>query len=162
MTTSLSPASARSHRWPRLLVGLIAAALVSFGLVAAELTPRAAHAAPCVGTSGVTVVVDFTALGGGVEVGCATGDPTSGLAALTDAGFSYAFVPRIPGFVCQIDSLPDPCNGAPLHAYWSYWHGESDGSWSYASAGAGSHDPAPGDVEGWAFGAGNPPGVPAP
>ncbi|HYT10440.1 MAG TPA: hypothetical protein VEL73_07235, partial [Mycobacteriales bacterium] len=89
-------------------------------------------------------------------------DPGSGLVALGGAGFSYSFVPRQPGFVCQIASLPDPCNGAPATAYWSYWHARRGGSWTYSSSGAGSYDPAPGSVEGWAFGSGAQPGIAPP
>jgi hypothetical protein len=146
----------------RALVGLLTAALLAAGLVAAETSPRAAHAAACSGTSGVTVVVDFTAFGGAVEVECATGDPASGLAALTAAGFSFSFVPGFPGFVCRIDGLPDPCNGAPATAFWSYWHAEPGGTWTFSTSGAGTYDPAPGTVEGWAFGAGDPPGISPP
>jgi hypothetical protein len=122
----------------------------------------AAEAAACSGTSGVTVVVDYGSLGGGVRVSCAAGDPTSGLAALSGAGFSYSFVPRLRGLVCQINAQPDPCNGAPANAYWSYWHAERGDSWSYSTSGAGSYNPRAGTVEGWAFGAGARPGIAPP
>jgi len=149
-------------RLRRAVASLALAGLVAAGLVVAEAAPRSALAASCSGTSGVTVVVDFTALGGGSRVECAPGDPASGLAALTGAGFSYSFVPRSPGLVCRIDALPNPCNGAPVAAYWSYWHAPSGGSWTYSTVGAGSYDPAPGTVQGWAFGAGSPPGTSPP
>jgi hypothetical protein len=118
----------------------------------------AAQAAACSGNTGVTVVVDFTAFSGGITTGCALGDPATGLAALTGAGFSYSFVPSFPGFICRINTLPNPCNGAPVSAYWSYWHATPGGSWSYSGSGAGSYNPAPGTVEGWAFGSGGQPG----
>jgi hypothetical protein len=133
-------------------IALLCAA-VSVFLAGAQSSP--AQAANC---SGVTVVVDFSGLGGGVQTGCAPGDPVSGLSALQGAGFGYSFVPRQPGFICQINSAPNPCNGAPATQYWSYWHGQS-GSWSYSNAGAGTSNPAPGAVEGWAFGAGQAPGI---
>jgi hypothetical protein len=107
----------------------------------------------------VTVVVDFTKLGGSVRRGCSTTDPASGLAALHNAGFTYSFVPRQPGFVCQINSKPNPCNGAPTSAYWSYWHAKPGGTWQFGTTGAGSYNPQPGTVDGWAFGAGKPPSV---
>ncbi|GHH47332.1 hypothetical protein GCM10017774_51410 [Lentzea cavernae] len=110
-----------------------------------------ASAAPC---EGVKVVVDFAALGGGVQTGCAAGDPTTGLTALTGAGFTYSFVPRQPGFVCRINLLPNPCTTPTTSAYWSYWHATPGGSWTYSSSGAGGYNPAPGTVEGWSFGAG--------
>jgi hypothetical protein len=108
---------------------------------------------------GVRVVVDATAAGGPLTVRCADGDPRSGFAALEAVGHRYTFVPNIPGFVCTIDARPNPCNGAPADAYWSYWSASAGGSWVYNSRGAASRDPAPGEVEGWAFGAGAPPGI---
>lgn len=111
---------------------------------------------------GVWVVVDATALGAGETTRCASGDPGSGLEALTAAGHRYTFVPRQPGLVCTIDRRPDPCNGAPQDAYWSYWHAPAGGDWTYATRGAGNRDPEPGTVEGWAFGAGDPPASPPP
>ncbi|GGN16382.1 hypothetical protein GCM10011609_66500 [Lentzea pudingi] len=113
-----------------------------------------ASAAPC---AGVKVVVDFAALGGGVQTGCAAGDPATGLTALTGAGFTYSFVPRQPGFVCRVNALPNPCTMPTTSAYWSYWHATPGGSWTYSTSGAGSYDPAPGTVEGWAFGPGTAP-----
>lgn len=125
-------------------------------------SPMPAGADTCGTAAGVSVVVDFGGLGGGVQTGCAPGDPTSGLAALQSAGFGYSFVPNRPGFVCRVNSLPDPCNGAPAHAYWSYWYAPAGGTWTYSNLGAASRDPAPGSAEGWAFGDGDPPGVPPP
>jgi hypothetical protein len=135
--------------------------VLAAGLVVGGPAP-AADAAACSGSTGVTVVVDFGSLGGGVQVGCAGGNPGSGLAALSGAGHGYTFVPRQPGLVCQIDSRPSPCNGAPTTAYWAYWHASRGGSWSYSTLGAGGYDPAPGTVEGWAFGAGRRPGIAPP
>jgi hypothetical protein len=133
-------------------------AVLTFTAAALVAAPQA-QAAGCAGSSGVTVVIDFAALGGGVQTGCALGDPATGLAALTGAGFSYAFVPRQPGFICRINALPNPCNGAPATAYWSYWHAQPGGTWSYSTSGAAGYNPAPGSVEGWAFGAGAVPGT---
>lgn len=108
--------------------------------------------------SGVAVIVDFSSLGGGVQSRCVARDPSSGLAALSAAGFSYGLAPS--GLVCQISGQPDPCPPVPpMDAYWSYWHVTASGSWTYGSTGANSHDPAPGTVEGWSFGAGDPPGT---
>ena len=137
-----------------LLAALVAVVVSLFGPTTAAAPAPVAPGAACSGTSGVTVVVDFAALGGGTQVRCAPGDPGSGLEALSSAGFAYGFVPRRPGMVCTIDSRPDPCNGAPADAYWSYWHAPRGGSWTYSNEGAGTRDPAPGSVEGWAFGAG--------
>jgi hypothetical protein len=151
------------HRPPRhrRLLSLLACLLLALAVVAVAPLP-AAQAAACSGKTGVTVVADFTALGGKIVTACDSGDPTTGLTALTGAGYTYAFVPRYPGFICTIDSEPDPCNGAPATAYWSYWHAEPGGTWSYSTLGAGSYDPPQGSVEGWAFGDGTAPGITPP
>lgn len=145
-----------------LVLGTVTTAAVpahAAGAAAGAATAQAA--AQCRGSSGVSVVVDY-GRGGGTDVRCAPGDPTSGLAALSGAGLPYTFVPRQPGLVCTINSVPDPCNGAPATAYWSYWHLRPDKTWEFSTVGAGSFDPVPGAVEGWAFGAGKPPRIPRP
>ncbi|MFI2710834.1 hypothetical protein ACH495_11965 [Micromonospora sp. NPDC018662] len=150
------------------LAGLLAAVLAAVALTAVEPAPRAAHAAACTGTSGVTVVVDFAALGGGVQVACAPGDPTTGIAALQGAGFTVTGTQRWGlAFVCRINGKPtaatEACvNTPPVTAYWSYWHATPGGAWSYSSSGANAYNPAPGTVEGWSFGAGAPPSITAP
>ena len=138
---------------------LTASAVIGLAMTAA---PVAAQAADC---AGVTVVVDFRSLGGGVQTGCAPGDPSSGTAALSAAGFGFTFAARQPGFVCRINGRPssDPCvNTSPTTAYWAYWHGQPGGSWAYSSTSASAYDPAPGSVEGWSFGAGEQPGIAPP
>ncbi|MBM7775613.1 hypothetical protein JOD54_005817 [Actinokineospora baliensis] len=142
-----------------LLTGLLAAAALVVGA-------PTANAAACEST-GVTVVVDFGSLGGGVQTRCAPGDPNSGLTALAQAGFGYTFPTRQPGFVCRIDNRPGPdidacVNTPPATAYWSYWHADRGGSWNYSSFGAANRDPASGTVEGWSYGAGKAPGVAPP
>lgn len=131
------------------------------GLTAAALPPviladaPAAHAAVCSPGSGVSVVVDFGQLGG-AKSGCAAGSPSTGLKALTGAGFGYRT--NTSGMICRIDSLPDSCPGTPpVDAYWSYWIADRGGDWAYSSKGAGNRTPPVGSVEGWAFGAGKPP-----
>jgi hypothetical protein len=143
---------------------LAALAVIATGPLAAAspVIAKTRVTAACIGTKGVTVVVDFTKLGGKIKTACDPTDPKTGLAALTGAGFSYTFVPRFPGFVCTINKLPNPCNGAPATAYWSYWHAKPHGKWVYSSLGAGTYNPKPGSVEGWAFGAGKPPGISPP
>jgi hypothetical protein len=153
-------------RWPRAAV--LVAAVVAGGVL---LPAGPAGAAACSGSGGVTVVVDFGSLGGGIQVGCAVGDPASGLAALHAAGFGTTGTRKDgPGFVCRINGAPasDPCVVTPpANAYWSYWHAPRGGAWAYSSAGAAGYNPAAGSVEGWAFGAGArpriaPPAAPAP
>jgi hypothetical protein len=132
--------------------------------LAVPATPAAAAACPQ--GRGVSVVVDFGSLGGGTARQCAAGDPASGVAALHAAGFTTTRAAQVPGyFVCRINGKPanDPCQRtSPADAYWSYWHARPGGSWTYSSTGPADYDPAPGTVEGWAFGAGKPPSSPPP
>ena len=137
----------------RLLALMVAIAATGAGEIA--LAPTS-EAAACGETKGVTVVVD-DGLAGGTLIGCAAGDPTTGLDALLKSGHAYTFLPGQPGLVCTINAKPDPCNNAPTNAYWSYWHAQPGGSWSYGSTGAGSHNPEPGSIDGWSFGSGKPP-----
>ncbi|MDR0505057.1 MAG: hypothetical protein LBG70_04540 [Bifidobacteriaceae bacterium] len=119
---------------------------------AVKLTPEGTQA-PCA----VSLVIDQ---GGGQTPSwhCARNQPRNGLEVLEQAGRVVSFRPGFPGMVCQIDNWPDPCNGAPADAYWSYWRAEA-GAWVYQSTGAASSIVNNGDVEGWAFGAGQPPRV---
>ena len=134
------------RRPTRQLAALLAAAAVPLVLLPGVLAPSASAAEPCVG-----VIVDARLLGGGVSTGCAKGDPDSGLDALAAAGFSYAFAPRVPGFVCQIDAAPE-CSRTGTTTYWSYWYlTKGSRAWVYSSTGAGSHDPAPGSTEAWVW-----------
>jgi hypothetical protein len=108
--------------------------------------PASAAAKPCVG-----VIVDGRLAGGDLRTSCAEGDPDSGLEALTTAGVSYAFVPRQPGQVCQLDGFPE-CSRNSTDTYWSYWwRAPGSSRWVYATEGAASHDPAPGAVEAWVW-----------
>jgi hypothetical protein len=127
------------------------AALGGVGLVAlvallGPAAPAAAAATPCVG-----VVVDGRLTGGSLRTACATGDPKTGLDALTRAGIGYAFVPRQPGQVCQLDGVP-ACTDTGADTYWSYWwRAKGSDRWVYATTGAGTHDPEPGDTEAWVW-----------
>jgi len=127
----------------------LAAALLA---AAVGLTVQAGGVAPAAAAEGcVGVVVDARLLGGGVRTGCASGDPRSGLDALTRAGFSYTFVPRQPGLVCQVDGLPE-CSRTTATTYWSYWHRAPGSSrWAYSTEGAASYDPKPGSLEAWVW-----------
>ncbi len=88
---------------------------VAAGLVATTATAGPAAAAECRGSSGVTVVVDFNSLGGGVQGACVNrGGRASSL--FTSAGFPLKYAQRQPGFVCRVSGVPtsDPCtNTAP-------------------------------------------------
>ena len=108
----------------------------------------------CPTAAGVTVVVDFQDLGGGVWMRCTDGSADTGFQALERAGIPYRTAVRSPGFLCRIDELPagDPCiNPSPTAAYWSYWVAPRGGSWCYSNIGAASRNPPEGTVEGWSF-----------
>lgn len=137
----------------RLSIALLLAA-------AALVVPAPSYAAACSSTTGVTVVVQFP--DGHTESGCAPGNPSSGYHALNAAGFSTDLVTAGGGIgaLCRIDGQPTnaSCHSMPAsNAYWAYFHAKRGGSWSYSNEGGGSYDPAPGSVEGWAFGAGTAP-----
>lgn len=121
------------------------------------VTPLPGGAATCSPGDGTTVVVDFGALGGGVETGCASGAGT-GFEALSRAGFDVTRVQSNPAFVCRIDGLPgadteDCTDIPPATGFWSYWTADLGGGWRLATTGAAG--PIRGDLEGWAFSTGN-------
>lgn len=122
---------------------LVAAATVLGALVLVTGAAAPAQAAACTGPTGVTVVVDFNSLGGGVQGACVAGgggDKASDL--LPAAGFPLSYASRQPGFVCRVSGVPqaDPCvNTAPADAYWGLWWSDGEnGRWTYSSLGAGS------------------------
>lgn len=136
-----------SRPWTRLAAiafGVIALASVGTPAVAAD---AADPPGACADGQGVTVVVDFTELGGEVEVGCAT-DITTGTAALTSAGF--VDTRDAAGMICAIDSLPEPCPATFTGSYWSYWNAEG-GEWLAWMEGSDTAVPAAGGVEGWRY-----------
>ncbi|CAN5254016.1 hypothetical protein BH23ACT9_BH23ACT9_22630 [soil metagenome] len=120
--------------------------------------------APCEGDEGVTVVVDLTFFDAGVRQGCAPGDRTSGLDALTGAGFDIITQDSDFGpFVCAIENLPElACDQSFEVQFWAYSFGTADGTWEGYQVGASASDPSPGDVEGWRYGEGDGPSIPAP
>lgn len=141
----------RSARYVATLLGA-GALLVGMSTAAAAAQPAQAVAvADC---DGVTVVVDFSDLGGEVASGCAEGDPGSGREALESAGFVP--VDSTPGLICTIDAQPDPCPTEFEGSYWAYWQLE-DGEWVASQVGADEADPAPGAIEGWRYNDGSAP-----
>jgi hypothetical protein len=121
----------------RLAVATLVAAAVGLGV------PAPAEASTCSSGTGVSVVVDFHELGGGVQTFCdAGGAGKTADAQLREAGHELTYVQRQPGFICRIDDKPvdDPCvNTPPADAYWSLWWSDGrSGKWSYSSQGASS------------------------
>src|SRR5580765_1111484 len=126
---------------PRSVVGLVAAVLLTAAAGLGVSAP--AQAASCSTAHGVTVVVDFHQLGGGVQAACdANGGGKIAATQLTGVGHQLTYVQSQPGFVCRVDGAPssDPCvNTPPADAYWSLWWSDGkSGRWTYSSAGVGS------------------------
>ena len=127
----------------RLVVRLAAAVLVTAAVGLG--VPSAAQAATCSSSQGVSVVVDFHQLGGGVQTHCDRGG--AGKTAwdqLEDVGYRLTGVQKQPGFVCRIDDKPSETQDAcvttpPADAYWSLWWSDGrSGKWAFSSTGAGS------------------------
>ena len=136
----------------RLCRLLAATVLAAAGSTAVAASP--ASAASCSTATGVTVVVDFHELGGGVQEVCDAGGGGRYAAPLfTESGFSLDRVQREPGFVCRVNNAPSPnqescVSTPPPDAYWGlWWSNGTSGAWTYASAGVDSQKiPAGGSV----------------
>ena len=138
-----------------ILLGLVVSGL----LIGVSPARAESSDGACATQDGVTVVVDFASLGGGVQVRCAVGAQSSGLNALRNAGFTVAGTARYGTFVCRINGVPgadrEKClDTPPANAYWSYFNATRGGAWKYASLGAASSRTGPGSVEGWRFSTG--------
>lgn len=154
---------------PSLIRSLAATVLVAAsGLVWA---PPAA-AAGCSSSDGVTVVVDFHELGGGLQQVCdGDGGGQKASVLFPENGFPLTYVQRTPGFVCRVSGKPtedqDPCvNTPPPDAYWGLWWSDGEsGTWSYSAAGAGSLTVPEGGAVAFSWNgssAKSPPGAPPP
>ncbi|GAA2325754.1 hypothetical protein [Dactylosporangium salmoneum] len=143
----------------RLVRAAAAAILAAAAGAAPPATPAGAGgtAGYCPDATGVTVVVDFHELGGGVVIRCAPGEQGSGLTALQNAGFAVAGTNRWGlAFICRIEGRPtaasEPCvDTPPATAYWSYWHASNGGAWVYSDKGVKNRTPPQGSFEGWSF-----------
>jgi len=139
------PTTALLHALLTAVLVPLSASTAAAGTAGQVPTPVGA----CTDGSGVTVVVDFTDVGGEVEVGCAAGDPATGRQALTNAGFTATDASS--GMICAINAAPDPCPETFKGSYWSYWSAEPGAAWTAYQVGADSSDPAPGGIEGWRY-----------
>ncbi|HMM81998.1 MAG TPA: hypothetical protein PJ998_02370 [Terrimesophilobacter sp.] len=134
-------------------------ALSHIDSIAAAIAPTTATTHAADGTcAGVTVVVDFTDLGGKVDVACAEGEQPTGRDALIAAGFTAT--DSQPGLLCAINSMPNPCPETFQGSFWSYWHSSGNGEWTSYQVGADSSHPVAGELEGWRYNNGTtPPGI---
>ncbi|RYB95281.1 hypothetical protein EUA93_13605 [Nocardioides oleivorans] len=115
-----------------------------------------ASAATCTSSGGVSVVVDFRELGGGVITGCAAdGGGKSAAAIFQSVGITLTYAQQSPGFVCRVNGAPaaDPCrNTSPANATWGLWW--SDGTkaaWTYSPYGVGALTVPDGGSVGWSW-----------
>lgn len=123
----------------------------------------AAHGSFCSGP-GVNVVVDFGALGGGVQEACdPRGAGRTAANVLTAAGFSLEFVQREPGFVCRVDGRPDTqcVETPPADSYWGlFWADGKSARWRYSALAVGSLRVPAGGTVGFAWQDSTAPAVP--
>ena len=121
-------------------LAVVALAATAAGLVV-PLSIAPAQAATCSTSSGVSVVVDFHQLGGGVQTACdADGAGKYAAAQFTDVGHTLTYV-QGQAFVCEIDGAPSTqcVRTPPANAYWSLWWSDgTSGKWTYASSGVGA------------------------
>lgn len=127
------------------------------GLVAGGLSVYAAPAFAagyCSGSTGVSVAVDYGALGGGVVKGCVTnGAGRSAWSVTQAAGHALTAVQKYPGAVCRIDGKGNSScyNMPPADAYWGLFKSTDGGSWAYAQKGAKEMTAGNGDTIGWSW-----------
>ncbi len=128
------------YRIARLAAATLVVAAASLTLVGLGPAGPAAAAA-CSTTTGVTVIADFDALGGGIQGTCVAdggGSRASDLFAAARLPLRYAS--RQPGFVCRVSEKPqsDPCvNTAPEDRFWGLWWSDGDpgSTWVFSSLG---------------------------
>lgn len=99
---------------------------------------------------------------GSITTRCIDGDGITGYQVLRRSGLEIeASSSSLGTAVCKIeaDGCPvDDCFCQHPPDYWSYWHLQ-EGSWVYGQNGSGSYIVSAGSVEGWRWGAGEPPPV---
>jgi hypothetical protein len=161
----------RRQPWRLLSVVAAVSVLATGGFLLAGPVGRAGAdpISSCSTTSGVVIVVDFSAFSGAINRQC---DPditssTTAYSAMNTEGFATQGDSHDgDAFVCRINDLPspaqDPCvNTPPTSAYWAFWiAGPGQTSWSVSPLGAMSLAPRPGSTELWAFGSGSTPSFP--
>jgi hypothetical protein len=144
-----------TERVRRLRALFVAAALATATTAAGPLGSAAAASGRCPAGTGVTVVVDFGRLGGGVPVACDPGGAGDSARAVSErTGFDLQDVRTQPGFVCAIDGRPNPDTSCqrtpPADAYWGlFWSDGKSGTWTYSTKGVDSLSVPEGGSIGW-------------
>jgi hypothetical protein len=140
------------------LAALLGVAITS---VAATLGLGAAPAAAtCATASGVSVVVDFDGLGGGLETSCVANGGGQSAAELSEVHHDLTRVTQSPGAVCRVDGLPvdvDCSRMPPADAFWGLFWSDGSGGWVFSSEGVDSLDVPAGGSVGWAWQTGGEP-----
>ena len=139
------------------LGGTVAATVLLVAATPSAVVSAAEPSGRCPAGEGVTVVVDYGPLGGGVEIGCdlsGAGKPAS--VVVPEAGFTLSYVTNEPGFVCAVEQRPEPggsCHRTPPStAYWGlFWSDGTPATWTYSSEGARTLDVGRGGSIGWRF-----------
>lgn len=131
-----------THRLSRLAAAVLVTAAA--GLTVLGISSPAS-AATCSTASGVSVIVDFKQLGGGIQGTCVAGGGGQRASSLfPTAGFPIDYVQSQPGFVCRVSGLPtasdEPCvDTPPATAYWGLWWSDGKtGTWTFSSYGVSS------------------------
>lgn len=139
-------------------LAVVAALVAAAGLLGLTLTPAGAASGYCAGATGVSVVVDFTAVPGtgrGVEKSCvASGNGKTAFEVVAAAGYQQERAKNQRGFVCRIDGFlnSDSCfNASPANAFWGLFWSNGNGRWAFASSGADGVTLRDGDTVAWAF-----------
>lgn len=136
----------------RSLCTALGACLLAVAGAGIAPAPATAASGYCTGT-GINVVVDFGALGGGVEKGCAAGSGSRPAAsAFVAAGVRISRVSRFPGAICKVEGQPSTSctNMPPGDAYWGLFWSHGHG-WTFSSQGVDSLTLAPGDTVAFAW-----------
>jgi hypothetical protein len=159
----------RAGRSARVLLAALPLAGIAWCLSASGGAAQADPISSCTTTSGVVIVVDFSAFGGAINRQCYPDitASTTAYGAMNAEGFTTQGDSHDgDAFVCRINDLPspaqDPCvDTPPTSAYWAFWIANpGQASWSVSPLGAMSLAPKPGSTELWWFGNGASPPFP--
>ena len=111
-----------------------AGALASAAAVLLPASPAAAES--CTTSTGVTVVVDFSALGGSIASTCVPDGGGDAASTLLEVHHDLTRTAEYYSVVCRVDGTPAdaPCQQMPpADAYWGLFWSDGDGGWAYAS-----------------------------
>ena len=152
---------------PGRIVRLVAAAALA-AATGAALPASPASAATCSSATGVSVVVDFSQVGGGIESTCVEGGGGDKASALLEVSHDLTRDAQYQGVVCKIDEAPADAECQtmpPADAYWGLFWSDGSGGWTYSSQGVDNLEVPAGGSVGMAWqdgGSNDPPGTAPP